>query len=353
MIKIPDRYKFTGTKSDGGMSSAYHCTDTHLEREVIIKELLNGIDKKRISEEISALLKVRSRYVVEIYDVVLDKSGEICGIVQEYLPGDDLTNLPIPKTELEFLKVVYPIASGLADIHSANVIHRDIKRNNVRFDAEGYLKIFDFGLAKSSLDASTMGELGTPGYMAPELFPSVADGKVDFTEAVDIYAFGALGLRLIRKFPAGFASSPPVLPCADADFVAFGFSPDIANCLNACIDPDPLKRPAASTVRNLIGQHLTKDMHRIRLILSGTPYLLDNTNRSAVLSSKNGSGATVEYDGLRITIRRDNGHVEVNNRLVSTQMCLPGSSVITLGAPELGTARDYVTVDISHPEPQV
>jgi serine/threonine protein kinase len=197
-LKLPARYQKEKEFTDGGMSLAILCTDTHLERKVIIKTLVSGVDPKRILAEISALQAIRSRHVVQIYDVIRDRAGSVIALVEEFIDGDDLTSMAPPTTAEELLEVLYPIAMGIADIHRHGRIHRDIKRQNMKFDGEGCLKIFDFGLAKDeTTDPATIGALGTPGYMAPELI--VDDGETaTFTTAVDVYAFGATALALAR-----------------------------------------------------------------------------------------------------------------------------------------------------------
>jgi eukaryotic-like serine/threonine-protein kinase len=64
---------------------------------------------------------------------------------QEYIPGKDPTKAPKPNTPEELLRLIYPIAEGIADVHAHKRVHRDIKRQNMKYDAEGCLKIFDFG----------------------------------------------------------------------------------------------------------------------------------------------------------------------------------------------------------------
>jgi serine/threonine-protein kinase len=134
----------------------------------------------------------------------------VTAIVEEYLPGDDLTAVAPPNDVLEFLMLAYLIAEGIADIHRHNRVHRDIKRQNMKFDAEGCLKIFDFGLARDiAVQPSTMGVLGTRGYMAPELFPEDSGQQVFFTPAVDTFAFAATLLAVILGSPpSGLRGQP-------------------------------------------------------------------------------------------------------------------------------------------------
>ncbi len=179
------------------MSDAFVCMDQHLDRPVLIKRLQSGVDQSRLLDEIAALSSIRSKHVVEIFDVLRDKSGDIIGIVEDYLPGDDLNKrLPIKNPD-EFIKTAYALACGIADIHERGRVHRDIKPGNAKFDAEGCLKIFDFGLSRpDDMDAKTIGTIGTPGYLAPEL--CVGDGEeVAFSQPVDVYAFGATAAKMM------------------------------------------------------------------------------------------------------------------------------------------------------------
>ena len=83
----------------------------------------------------------------------------------------------------------------------------------MKLDGEGCLKIFDFGLARGAAVASTVGEIGTPGYMAPELFEMTSGGHVTFTKSVDVFAFGATAVALaLGSVPNAMREAPPVLP---------------------------------------------------------------------------------------------------------------------------------------------
>jgi serine/threonine-protein kinase len=107
-LKLPSRYKPTGVGFDGGMSDAILCEDTHLDRKVVVKRLKAGVDSSRILDELAALQAIRSKHVVQIFDVLRDHSGGVLGIIEEYVPGDDLTKLKPPSTNDEFLKILYP-----------------------------------------------------------------------------------------------------------------------------------------------------------------------------------------------------------------------------------------------------
>ena len=72
------------------MSNAALCMDPHLDRRVVVKSIKAGVDPRRILDELSALQAIRSKHVVEIYDVIRDDRGTVTGIVEEYLPRKDL-----------------------------------------------------------------------------------------------------------------------------------------------------------------------------------------------------------------------------------------------------------------------
>jgi len=149
LITIPARYQPHTEPVSGGMSHATVCKDKHLDRDVLVKELQSGVDQRRIVDEVAALTSIRSKHVVQIYDVIKDRRGAIVGLVEEYIPGPDLYSL-IPVTDTEgYLRIAYAISCGISDIHASGRVHRDIKPNNVKFDREGCLKIFDFGLARA------------------------------------------------------------------------------------------------------------------------------------------------------------------------------------------------------------
>ncbi len=352
MIDIPQRYQPKSKPASGGMSHATVCRDTHLDRDVLIKELQAGVDQRRIFDEVAALTAIRSKHVVQIYDVIRDMGGAIVGIVEEYISGRDLVEfIPIDDVN-EFLRIAYAISCGISDIHASGRVHRDIKPNNIKFDSEGCLKIFDFGLARDGhIDAATQGAVGTPGYMAPELCVD-DDEVVHFDAAIDVYAFGATMLKLtMRTLPRSLKSFPPQLPCSDADFraLALNLSPEISAVMNICLSPRAEDRPVMADVRDMIGAQLLRDQHRATLVVQGVANVL-HASRRAVTITLPGGVARLRYDGLRFSLSPVSGEVYVNNVKVTGEQNLPKSCVVTFGGPSLGMNRVHIPIDVSHPE---
>ena len=352
-MKLPNRYKPTKETFDGGMSDAIVCDDGHLERKVLVKILKAGVDSSRLLDEIAALQLIGSKHVVQIFDVIRDGAGAITGIVQEYISGDDLTKISPPSSSGEFLKILYPIAEGISDIHAHGIIHRDIKRQNMKYDAEGCLKIFDFGLSRDELNAKTIGEKGTPGYMAPELFESTVGRTVTFTPAIDVFAFAATALAIVLgRPPLGLRKTPPALPCAEADFalLKMGLPPEVSAALNLSLSAKPANRPSMSDIVKLLSLHLSRGQHRALLVGGGRTYTLDASQKAVQLTVKDRGSVHIGYDGLRFIVTHASGDVSINNMSVGVGFILPGSCVVVLGSPDLGAKRTFITVDVSHPE---
>lgn len=354
MIELPPRYsQIVEAFGDGGMSEAFRCKDDHLDRDVVVKALRAGVEPRRILAEINSLSAIRSKHVVQLYDVIFDRKGKMVAVVEEYVPGLDLTDVPTPDDSIDALEILYPIAAGINEIHKHGCVHRDIKPNNMKYDSDGTLKIFDFGLSKvGSTAGSTTTVAFTPGYAAPELF-KMHKGTVNFTAAVDTFAFGATALELLRgDLPDQLNQTPPDLPCAEADFGGLpqGLPANICQLLNACLSADPNDRPLMEAVVSGIARELLHDEHSALLTYAGTTRFLDNDNPVARLRAGELGAIEVTYDGYDFKVTALEGEIYINNMRIAPGFILPGSCVIVMGAPALGMRRASITFDVSRPE---
>ena len=349
---IPSRYISTGKVLTGGMGEVLICQDTSLEREVAIKFIQDFGDQRRLFDEIEALQKIRSKHVVQIFDVFISSFDRRIGIVQEYVSGNDLVSLGEDQnwTLDEYLKVLYQIASGISDIHDQGLIHRDIKPNNIKFDQSGIIKIFDFGLARfTGKNDSTLGFAGTPMFAAPELYRS---GFVPFTNAIDTYAFGITAWYLSGvEIPASLLERPPNF----INTVSFASIPlqipdAIVNILDRTLAEDPNNRTSILEVRSLLEKYLLRNKHRALFVYGGQAYTLEKTNRLVRLDVKNYGSLHIKYDGLNFLIDFVSGAVFINNQIASKGQILPKNCVITLGEPSRKAERLFITFDISNPE---
>lgn len=354
-MKLPARYRETKKAfTDGGMSDARICIDQHLDRKVIVKSLNLEVDQKRLEDEVAALSAVRSKHVVELYDVIKDDDGNIVAIIEEFLPGPDLNaSIPIEDPD-ELMHVAYAIAAGVGDIHDDGRVHRDLKPGNMKYDSEGCLKIFDFGLSRpDDVDASTIGTVGTIGYLAPELCAANETDEVTFSQAVDVFAYGAIVLKLARgSLPSALRNLPPALPNEEVDFrnLPCDIPVEVADVLNRCLDSCPENRPPIREIERHLGTFLLKNKHRAALVVGSKVHVLDAGNRVVKINVSNLGSLTIKYDGLNFIATEMAGSVFLNNFPVVVPHTMPGACVITLGELSAGRGRRYVTFDISHPE---
>jgi len=346
---IGNRYETNGSSLRGGMSVVLQCKDNVLDRKVAIKILPGGADQRRIRDELAALFKMRSKHVVQVYDVLTIDANDLA-IVQEFIEGDDLFEAAPPTSAAQYFKLIWQIAAGIADIHDVGVIHRDIKPNNIKIDSEGLVKIFDFGLARyEGRDAATMGFVGTPGFAAPELHRK---RRVEFTLSVDVYAFGATALYLgLRNLPGNLREQPP-RPSGDDYFTAlpFNIENELRLMLNACLDKDSANRPHIHDIRDTLAKYLLQNQHKALVVFQGKASYLDVTNRSVNLRLSSMGEVQIIYDGFAFLIQSVSGDVFLNNRRVTVGDALPGACVIALGSPDQTNRRRYITFDLSHPE---
>lgn len=184
----------------GGMGVVYQCRDEFLERDVAIKMLLPALVKNPrnlevFKQEAKLAAQLEHPNIVTIYDIGVEKRGkdEHYFVAMEYLPGGNLGSqtaagaLPVEHA-INWMK---QLANGLFYAHKMNVVHQDIKADNIFINKDGDLKIGDFGLArlmenKVFINPSTKG-MGTPAYMSPEL----CRGEQQDHRS-DIYSLGVL-----------------------------------------------------------------------------------------------------------------------------------------------------------------
>jgi eukaryotic-like serine/threonine-protein kinase len=146
-------YRILEKLGAGGMGEVYRAHDQHLDREVAIRVLPPGTlahepSRKRFRKEAMALSRLNHPNIATIHD--FDTEEGVDFLVMEYIPGitlsGRLTSRALP--EKEVIALGTQLAEGLSAAHGQGVIHRDLKRGNLRMTGDGRLKILDFGLAK-------------------------------------------------------------------------------------------------------------------------------------------------------------------------------------------------------------
>ena len=311
--------------------------------------MTGATDASEIRKELRTIQSVRSRHVAQIYDLVISENQRKVGLVQEYVPGRNVTHHD-NQADLtkNYLPLLYQIACGISDIHESGKIHRDIKPSNIKLDAENVVKILDFGLASDAgTAAETVDARGTPSYIAPELYVTP---PIKYTAAVDTFAFGVTA-RVIAEGGAilpAFRQTPPYSnPLPSFSSSSLNLPTEIVAKLDSTLESNPKKRPAMSEVRDVLARRLLYGKHRAA-VSYGALHELGTPGKS--ISLQTGVGAlTIKYDGLSFIIDSLSGDVYINNVPARVSARLPGSCVITFGAAHLGSSRTFVPFNVSHP----
>jgi len=195
---IGDKYRLDEPIGQGGMATVWRAVHTTLDRPVAVKFLEAvgtgaGQLAERFLQEAKLAANLRHRHVVDILDFGVT-DGDKPYMVMELLEGQSLadryTDGP-PVTDWEVLEIVAMTLSGLAAVHDAGILHRDVKPENIFLvhDADGiFPKLLDFGISRGfgaqGRVTRTGVVVGTPQYMSPEQ----ARGKKDLDARSDLFS---------------------------------------------------------------------------------------------------------------------------------------------------------------------
>ncbi|WP_165807165.1 serine/threonine-protein kinase [Nocardioides currus] len=192
---IAGRYSLGRELGRGGMGSVHLARDEVLGREVAIKRIgmlpgATGPDLARAEREARLAAMLNHPHVVSVFDLVADQDQH--WLVMEYVDGQSLADRIRAEGALDHAaaaQVMWQVADALASAHAAGITHRDVKPSNILLSTSGEAKLTDFGIARSTADASltqTGLVTGSPAYLAPE----VASGS-GASAASDVWSLGA------------------------------------------------------------------------------------------------------------------------------------------------------------------
>lgn len=255
-VDFGPRYRVEKLLGQGGMGAVYKAYDVDLNRTVALKlvrpELMVHPEAmQRFKQELLLASKISHRNILRIHDL-----GEVAGtkfISMAFIDGSDLHRILQTEGKLNIertLSITKQLCAALEAAHREDVVHRDMKPQNIMLDKDDHVYVSDFGLAKSieSEGGMTMtGELlGTPRYMAPEQIEcKPVDGRTDLyalglimyemlTGDVPFQAVSTTTFQLMYK-RANEAPPPPKV-----------ITPDIPDWLNQvvmkCLERDPAQR---------------------------------------------------------------------------------------------------------------
>ena len=240
------------------MGTVYEGRQIQFNRVVAIKVLSTAhlSDEQvfaRFEREARSIARVNHPNVVKLIDSGFEAGNSIAYIVMEYVKGIELSNIPASELSGQFIAhIAYQVLNALAEAHAMNVIHRDLKPDNIMITNENgdphFVKVLDFGLAALTDRAKiTMSgqALGTPWYMSPE---QATASTVSFSS--DIYSLGCILYELATSkppFPGNRpfnvmmqhvnAQVPPMITRPEAEISA-----DMVGFILRCLEKQPQNR---------------------------------------------------------------------------------------------------------------
>ena len=257
------RYRIDREVGRGGMARVYLAHDLRHSRRVAVKvirhEIASSLARERFLREIGIAARLRHPNIMPLYD-----SGDVDEMLYFVMPFEEGKSLRARLDKehrlgvAEGVSILRDVARALACAHEQNVVHRDIKPDNVLLSGDAAV-VTDFGIAKAlTLAATEAGigsithagtAIGTPAYMAPE--QAIGDPATD--HRADIYAFGCLAYEV-------FAGVPPFAGATAHQIISAQLSerpkpladhrpdlPDaVARLIQRCLEKNPAARPASA-----------------------------------------------------------------------------------------------------------
>ena len=262
---IGAHYELDRELGRGGMGIVYRARDRRLKRTVAIKILPPELSfrseiRTRFLREAETAAQLNHPNIVPIYSV--DEQGGLVYFVMACVEGDNLGTLitrrgALPVTDAR--RILTETADALSYAHSRNVIHRDIKPDNILISSEdGRAMVTDFGIARaisegadSRLTATGMA-IGTPAYMAPEQ----AAGEREVDGRTDLYSLGVVGYHMLAgRLPFEASSTPAMLvkhlseTPQSLEIRRPDVPPDMARAVMMLLEKDPANRfPTAAAL---------------------------------------------------------------------------------------------------------
>lgn len=266
LAALQQRYDILAEAGHGSMGNVYKARDRETGETVALKLLKPEIASDqnmmdRFKNELLFARKITHKNVCRVHE--FNRIGGIAYTSMEFVGGESLRSVlnrfgSLPPRKA--MDVAQQICSGLKEAHAQGIVHRDLKPENVMIDAQGNVKIMDFGIARSmeAVTRLTGSMVGTPAYMAPE---QVAGKPVDYR--TDIYSLGLMLYEIFTGSQAFHADTPvavalkqlresPPLPHE----VEPSIPVPVERAILKCLEKEPPKRfQSISELENALRSH--------------------------------------------------------------------------------------------------
>jgi len=240
---------------EGGVAVVYQAIEIKSKKKVAIKKINmegNAVTPESLVGEISIMKTCRHENIVDYFGCY--KVGKFLWVVMEFMDYGSLTEIldqfyNLKMTEPQMASVCLSTLKGLSIIHSSHKVHRDIKSDNILINADGVVKIADFGFA-AQLTVSKQKRrtvVGTPYWMAPEVIEGF-----DYDCKVDIWSLGIMAMEMAEGEPP-YMDFPPlralflIATQGIPDLkTPESWSPDFKSFVKICLQRDIEHRPSSA-----------------------------------------------------------------------------------------------------------
>lgn len=267
-----DQFLIEAVLGQGAFGIVYRVTHPGYPAPMALKLSLEPITElavaQRAMREVAVLKTLTNPHVVRVFDAGLRRDG-YAYVLMELLDGEALHRWHDFDTRVAAAvaaDVVWQCCEALAEAHAQGIVHRDVKPENIFVDARQFVKLLDFGLARSWDDSSVIGAratvghilVGTPHYAQPEQLTTT-----ELTAAADVYSLGVIFYELLtgrtpfdaersvsevidlwRDQPLRWLQAHASTTVVPLNTVVPGLvSDDLAHVIETALDKDPSQRP--------------------------------------------------------------------------------------------------------------
>jgi serine/threonine-protein kinase len=341
-MKTLGRYEILSELGRGAMGVVYKARDPMLERLVAIKTVNMALEEDgaafyeaRFQQEGRAAGGLNHPNIVTIHDI--GKKGDIAYMAMEFLDGVELRSMLAPGKPLEpahAVSIAGQVAEGLAYAHQRGVVHRDIKPPNIMVDANGGIKITDFGIARmrnSQVQTQTGMAMGSPKYMSPE---QVLGQRADHRS--DIFSLGIILYEMLAgAAPFGGETLAALM------YQTLNIAPPAPSALNPAV-PEVLDAIVAKTLAKAVEERyqsaaeLARDLRACEREIGGTAAMPPPRAATAQTFSAGTHPAKVEADARGAILAQPAVHTREADATPARAEAAPAAD-----APTRGVARSF------------
>ncbi|MEV7112773.1 serine/threonine-protein kinase [Streptomyces anulatus] len=264
-VLVAGRYRLERELGRGGMGRVWEALDTATDRTVALKGLRDVPESderdewvRRARREAQALSRVEHEHVVGFHNMV-EESDQVWIVMERFAPrtlGDVLREQG-PLTVMHATDVGLQVLRALRAVHGAEVLHRDVKPDNILFHADGSALLMDFGIATyrgAPRVTQVCQVIGALEYLAPELVSTDPEDRHPASAASDLWSLGVTLYEMVegRRPFEGANDYEILLALRESQIPPMQFAGRLAAPIGALLQKDPARRPSADVAERML-----------------------------------------------------------------------------------------------------